>query len=427
MVDGLERGRYLERLSPQRPFLVLAHGYQPHREPFVPNGQRLNVVPQINETIYGQVYKPVFLEGNSVLGGMVFSLFPGVRDWLKTDHPSEFEAIVAKIKTIPNREYHVLGDPYIHLIMPLQAKEDQDMLFQIGKEAFRRDLGFDPKGVWLPETAVSHDTLDAASDNGYEFVALRDNQLLRSDINPARVATKNGRGITVIHFNSGLSGSLSFDDQASLNADSFLEGLLRFDSDVVVVGSDLELYGHHKKDRDKFLEYLVQPGTLGKHGFIPFDVKGVIEGKTGEVTDIKDGSSWSCEHSLGRWTGECGCDDASELARNDKSRFYTKLGTYGAELNSRLDMVDPSWRLNFVNFFLENRDVMFGKKSLPEIRREDVLFWAKYCELVGKTSCGWFFGGNDTPEREIPREMIRAIEQLVPDINEHILFEQQAA
>lgn len=220
---------------------------------------------------------------------------------------------------------------------------------------------------------------------------------------------------------------MSFDDGASLNADSFLESLLRFNSEAVVVGSDLELYGHHKKDRDKFLEYLVEPGTLGKHGFIAFDVKGAIEGEAGEVTDIKDGSSWSCEHSLGRWTGECGCDNASELARNDKNRFYAALGNYGTELNSRLDRSDPNWRVNFVNFFLENRDVMFGKKSPPEIRREDVLFWAKYCELVGKTSCGWFFGGNDTPEREIPKTMIRAIEQLVPDINEHIVFQQQAA
>jgi hypothetical protein len=415
MVEALGPVKSPERLSLEKPFLVLAHAYQPHREPLLPSGGRLNVVPGINEEIYNQVYKPIFAEGESLPTGIVFSFYPGLRDWLKDAHPQEFQKIVEKINEIPNKEYHVLGDPYIHLILPLQPKEDQDMLIKIGKEAFKRDLGFEPKGIWLPETAVSRTTLEVVSDNGYEYIALRDNQIWQSNVNPIRVNTRNGKGINVIHFNSGLSGSLSFDDVVSLNADRFLENLSRLDSQTVVVGSDIELYGHHKKDRDKFLNYLEKPGTLEKHGFIPFDVKNALEETTGQITNINEASSWSCEHGLGRWTGECPCDNANDRTRSDKARFYQTLGEHGRELNSRLDVSDPNWRTIFADFFLENRKMMFNPGELPVIDDSDKLFWAKYSELVGKTSCGWFFGGESSPEREIPRVMIAEIEKLVPN------------
>jgi len=422
MVEVLRPVKSPERLSPEKPFLVLAHAYQPHREPLLPSGGRLNVVSGINEEIYNQVYKPIFAEGDSLPRGIVFSFYPGLRDWLKNAHPQEFQRIVEKINAIPNKEYHVLGDPYIHLILPLQPKEDQDMLIKIGKEAFKRDLGFEPKGIWLPEAAVSRTTLEVASDNGYEFVALRDNQLRQSDVNPIRVNTRNGKGISVVHFNSGLSGSLSFDDGVSLNADSFLDNLSRLDSKTVVVGSDIELYGHHKKNRDKFLNYLEKPGTLEKHGFVPFDVKKALEETDGQITDINEGSSWSCEHNLGRWTGECACDNANERTRSDKGRFYQTLSEYGRELNTRLDVLNSNWRTEFMEFFLKNRGVMFSSGEIPVIGDDDKLFWAKYSEFVGKTSCGWFFGGEGSPEREIPRVMIEEIEKLVPDIAEHTVF-----
>ncbi len=430
MVETFEPGKSLESLTQGKPFLVLAHAYQPHREVYLPSsGQRLDIVSGINETIYNQVYKPVLVEGES-LPRMAFSLYPGLRDWLRNAHPKEYERLVAKINAIPGKEYHVLGDPYIHMILPLQTRADQGMMLGIGREAFRRDLGFEPKGLWLPETAVSSTTLDVASENGYEFVVLRDSQLKRKDTNPVKTVTPGGRGMSIVHFNSSLSGSLSFDDGVSLNADRFLDRVSGFDSSTVVVGSDIELYGHHKKDRDKFLNYLERPGTLEGHGFVPFDLRKAMDpGETDAiVTEVWDDSSWSCDHGLGRWTGECGCDGVSERAAGDKRYLYQTLGDYGSEINMRLDAADPAWRKEFTEFFLGNRGRMFNPGSDSEpIRISDRLFWAKYCELVGKTSCGWFFGNDGSPEREIPRAMIGEIEKLVPNIRERTVFNSQAA
>jgi alpha-amylase/alpha-mannosidase (GH57 family) len=430
MVENFEPGKSSERLSTERPFLVIAHAYQPHREALFPSsGERQDVVSWINERIYNEVYKPILVDGES-LPRMAFSIYPGLRDWLRNSHPQEFNQIVEKINGIPNKEYHVFGDPYIHLILPLQEKEDQDMLVKLGKEAFRRDLGFEPKGIWFPETAVSKTTLDVVLDNGYEFVALRDSQLQRADDNPMKVRTETGREISVIHFNTGLSGSLSFNEGVTLNADNFLDGLSGSDSRKVAVGSDLELYGHWKRDRDKFLKYLEKPGTLEKHGFIPFDIKAALKSDDIYTTEVWDNTSWSCEHSLGRWTGECNDDGANERTRSDKRTFYKTLLNYGIEINTRLDATTPNWRDDFVEFFINNRDLMFNSKVHPEIpvlNDGNRLYWAKYCEIVGKTSCGWFFGGEEAPEREFPRAMIAEVEKLVPDIKERTIFDRQAA
>ncbi len=410
--------------------LVTAHAYQPQRETFCPASKdRLSVVPQVNEVIYEQVYKPLLVEGKTLPRDLVFSFYPGLRDWMRSSHPDEYGRVVEKINALPNKEYQVLGDPYLHDILPLLPIEDQDLLVKIGKKAFEDDLGFEPKGFWAPETAISAETLDVLLDNGYEFVVLRDSQLKETDSNPIKVRTPSNREINVIHFNSGLSGSLSFDSEVSANADDFLNRLSGINLNTVSIASDMELYGHHKPDRDKFLLYLEKEGILERHGFVPFDVKRVLEADDREegVTEVWDRSSWSCEHGLGRWTGECGCDNPSHEASSDKRYFFQTLTKFGLQINLKLDQVDSDWRERFTEFFLSERELMFDsakKENRPIVA--DNLYWAKYCELVGRVSCGWFFGGKNSPEREIPRRMILEIDKLIPDINEQTVFDQAA-
>lgn len=414
-----------EILSAEHELLVVGHTYQPHREIFLPSsGQRLDVVSFVNDRIYDECYSPLFVEGD-IPKGFVFSFYPGLRDWLRKDKPEVLQKVVEKVANIPDREYQVLGDPYVHLIMPLQSRADQDMLLKIGRKAFKDDFGFEPKGLWLPETAVTQETLDVASENGYEFVVLRDSQLKRPDGNPVKIPTRNGRGIAAIHFNSSLSGSLSFDDGVSLNADNYLDALSRMGKGMVGVGSDTELYGHHKKERYSFLKYLEKPDTLKRHGFASFDVRRALErGRMDFVqSEVWDRSSWSCDHGLGRWTGQCDDDGANDSARADKNYLYRTLSRYGDEINSRLDALDPNWRDKYIDFFLATREIMFSGQDGSNLPRINPLAWAKTCELVGKTSCGWFFGKDRGPEREIPRTMIGEIEMLLPDIQERTVFQ----
>lgn len=428
MLEAFDQGRIPEHISSGKPFILVGHTYQPPREAFLPSSnKRMDVVSGINERIYQESYKPIFTDSVQAPRGFEFSFYPGIRDWIKHEHPQDFNRIAEKINAIPNKEYQVLGDPYLHVILPLQPMEDQEMLLRMGRRAFREDFGFEPKGLWLPETAVSHSTLNAAETSGFEFVVLRDGQLQNTGTNPVRVELGNGRQIAVVHFDTDLNQSLSFKPEISTNADSFLEKYHREDSAPMVGASDTEFYGHHQPQRDKFLLYLGSSGTLEKHGFTPFDIKTALQNPDIQTTDIWENSSWSCGHgNLGRWTGECDCDGASMQAREDKRYYFKTLKNFGETINERLDIRDSDWRDKFVDFYFDNRANLFNSSEVPVVDGGDKLFWAKYCELVGKTSCGWFFGGDQTPEREFPRVMIGEIERLIPDIHEQTVFEHAA-
>lgn len=438
MLEVLEPGKSANRFSTGTPFFIAAHTYQPPRESLLPiSRKKISVVPEINERIYQECYKPNFVDIESLPRGFVFSFYATLRDWMKSSHSEEFQRIVENINSTPNKEYQVLGDPYSHNILPLESKADQSMLMQIGRRAFEQDLGFSPKGLWLPETAVSNTTLKAAVENGYEFVVLRDSQVKSADTNPVRVETGNGNAICVIHVNSEASGFLSFEKSASENADWFLDSQQVSSSHFKSVATDTEFYGHHLPSRDKFLKYLLREETLRNHGFIPFDVKAALEKEDIQATEIWDNSSWSCEHDLGRWKGQCDDgftdetpQDVRDRVRRDKWDLYSTLTNYTGEINTRLDVVNPNWRKDFVEFFLSNRGLMFSSAtdSAPLVNESNGLFWAKYCAIVGDTSCGRFFGEENRIEAEIPKLMLKEIGKLIPNIgNVHTIFQRQAA
>lgn len=427
-----------EGLLPRRFIVDFSHGYQPPRSALRPaSGGRLDVVSGINERIYNETYKKLLVEGDSLPEGFVWSFYNTLRVWVKKEHPEEFQRIVSKTNESPTKEHQVLGDPGVHIILPLQSREDQDMLMKIGMQAFEDDFGFQPRGLWLPETAVSGTTLEVAADNGYEFAVLRADQLKSADTNPVWVDLGNGKGIFVVTFDPGLNQSVSFEQGISNNADQFLDRYADFGSGPLTIASDMERWGHHVPFTDQFMTHLLKPATLEKHGFAPFDIKSSLDRSRAQTTAVLDNTSWSCAHNLGRWTGECEDDiqpdlpqEAKDRIKRDKANLYGALTEYGLEINARLDGADSNWREKFVDFFINNRSLMFN--STVDARPAVVnggnrLFWAKYCELIGKTSCGWFFGGDASPEREFPRAMIGEIELLVPDIRQYTVYQRQAA
>jgi len=437
-VEAAVIGKLPEGFLSRSSILDFSHGYQPPREVLLPaSGDRLFVFPEVNEDIYNQVYKKLLVEGESLPNGFDFSLFFTLREWVKAKHPEDFEKIVTKVSELPNREYQVLGDPGVHVILPHQSRSDKDMLMKIGLRAFEDDFGFRSRGLWPPETAVSRETLDVAADNGYEFAVLRADQLKSADTNPVWVDLGNGKGIFVVTFDPGLNQSVSFEKGISDNADQFLDRFSNSGPKPLAIASDMERWGHHVPLTDQFITYLFKPTTLEKHGFAPFNIKSSLDKSKVQATEVRDNTSWSCAHNLGRWTGECDDDinsdlpqEAKERIKRDKANLYSTLTEYGTEINIRLDVKDANWREKFVDFFISNRSLMFDSgvdATGVEINDGNRLFWAKYCELVGKTSCGWFFGAEDRPERAYPRSMIGEIEKLVPDINEHTVFEDQAA
>lgn len=401
-----------------RSFAVVGHTYQPEREFFLPVGTKLQIVPDENEKIYQQCYRPNFVDTEGLPEGFVVSFYPTLREWMKQAHPEGFDRIREKVQRMPDKEYNVLGDPYLHVIMPLLPDQDQDMLLKFGRLAFREDLGFEPKGLWLPETAVSYETLQATSGNGYEFVVLRDSQITNRAENPVYVELSDTNHLAVVHLVSGLSGDVSFNEWSTMNADIFLAEWIHDDRRSIAIGTDTELYGHHR-DAVKWLEYLLKPDTLANHGFAPLSIRTLLALGERTYTDVAENSSWSCDHNLGRWTGECNCGGATEETQSLKRALFKQLTEANTIINQQLDTISFSWRQEFIETFLKLRTKIFtGQDFLTELKEmvsseKFTLFAAKIYTLLGFTSCGWFDGKVDSPERAIPQAMTEVVQRLL--------------
>ena len=75
---------------------------------------------------------------------------------------------------------------------------------------------------------------------------------------------------------------------------------------VVLIATDGELYGHHQKFRDLFLARLLgaDEGFVRTTAGAAFDSLG-LEGLP--PISIRDQTSWSCNHGVARWAGDCPC------------------------------------------------------------------------------------------------------------------------
>lgn len=405
-----------------KPFFAFLHFYQPPRSILRPDGRTISVVPQINEEIFQQCYQPLLVEGWAIKPGVVFSLYPSLRSWIKKNHPGEWEKIKTNIDNLPDKEYAVVGDSLIHSILPLHSLEDQKILIAAGKQSFKKDFSFDPKGIWLPEGAVSIETLRIAVEAGYEFVVLKDNQLTKTNHNPSWVELGNGSRIAVVFFSGNTTDIVANQPEKTNNGDNFLKK--ETTDQGLSFGVDGETFNHHLPNKHYFLDYIITPTILEKNNLIPLNIKSAIANlKDDEITEIKENSSWSCPHAFGRWTGEekCNCDNPSPEILQQKQIFYQTLKSYNEKINALLEeKVGDSWKDQIINLLVELSDIIFTGGDFISIVRNKIsgqelqnLFLAKIYAYLGMTSCSWFFGGADRPERAIPAESIEVIKSLI--------------
>ena len=335
-----------------------------------------------------------------------------------------------------NVEYKLLGDPLIHAILPLLSREDQLMLLQAGRLSFEDDFGFTPQGLWLPETAVTTEVLQHAWQVGYRFVPLRDSQVVSLSGKPfdawhnvCFVDLGNSAEMAVVLGNSVLSGNISFNPWTTYNADGFLEARQRNEQqrgENALMMMDLERFGHHQEGAEFFLKRVLE--YQSDYGFSPLDMQKALadfaRGREKTYVRVNENSSWSCEHNLGRWTGNCNCDSFSAADLKNKRAMYYGLTEANEGVNRSLDFLSPGWRDEFVRLLVQYKDdiftgVNFAPALFDEIKNlggnEKIfkLILAKIEVLVGLTSCGWFFGGDDRIERSIPANMLQGVRMLL--------------
>ena len=397
---------------------IHGHFYQPPREDplsgLIPDEQGAQPFRNWNERIHYECYQP-----NAALKNfekVSFNIGPTLFKWIQSYDPKTYHAIIAQERN--NYDKHGVGNAmaqaYNHVILPLATKRDKLTQIKWGIADFVYRFGHEPQGMWLPETAVDLETLSFLSDNGIQFTLLAPWQIENYEEipgdQPYLVELPGRRNPMIIFlYNQALSTSVSFQSEATRNAEIFVErwlhpafGLSTNNRDkLTLIASDGELYGHHKSFREKFLAHMLNGALHDRDLEVTYPSKWLLDHKPTQYVKISEYTSWSCHHGIVRWMGECNCTPGAawkaplrwgleRLAEDLDHVYQVYMGNYTRR----------KWQLR--NAYIH---VLLGELTLKElfdqhinqtisdqeIQKIGILLAAQYERQRIFTSCGWFF------------------------------------
>ncbi|HXU04948.1 MAG TPA: glycoside hydrolase, partial [Polyangia bacterium] len=281
-----------------------------------------------------------------------FNFGPTLARWLGRHDPSAEarlrEADVAQRKRLGSGG--AIAQAYAHPIVPLSNARDARTQLVWGLHDFNRRFGHGADGLWLPETAVSPETLETLIELGVRYTILAPEQITAVRMRGTEEWTAvdrdtldtgrgyfwrhrdgSGRTIALAIFDGPLSRAVAFGETAN-RAESLLDAVSVSAERSKVAGqrlvlcaSDGELWGHHKKFADLTLAFAtrveaqrrgIEVTNLGAYlaRHPPAWEVQLAEGPDGE------GTAWSCSHGLGRWKRDCGCNMGGPEAGNQAWR-----------------------------------------------------------------------------------------------------------
>lgn len=401
---------------------VHGHFYQPPREDPADGSIRREsgAAPfhDFNEKILTECYRPNARLGN--FARMSFDIGPTLGLWMRRRHPLVLSEIVSSDRDVVERTGYgnALMQSFHHTILPLASERDRRTELRWGRRWFEHTFGRSPAGIWLPETAVDLATLEACADEGLRFTILSPEQTADS-IDPRRpyqVRLPNGSSFSVVFYDGGLSGAVSFQPDVTDSAPAFVERELKHrfadwqdDGDpdnlsnpLVLIATDGEVYGHHHPFKDLFLRDLLE-SRAAEAGITPVGLEHFlrINPPIDEVALIER-SSWGCPHDLLRWRGDCDCTPGDGSWKTGLRAAFDELAGRIDELTNDLLAVemglDP-WKLrdDWVDVVIgaSTEDVWLARHGLPgtgpDKQRLTRLMRAQQSRLAMYASCAFYW------------------------------------
>jgi hypothetical protein len=419
--------------------VVHGHFYQPERrDPFsgrIAAARGAAPFRDWNERIDADCYRPIAERGD--FGRVSFDLGPTLAAWMDEHDPATLARIVADGTDAMAQGYH-------HAILPLASLRDRRTEIRWGLRDFAARFGRPAQGLWLPEAAMDLPTLRLAAAEGVRYTILAPWQASDAEIDtrrPYRVDPGGGRSMVVAFYDRALSGAVSFQDEATADADRFardwvaprLAGPLPLgvSEPLVLVATDGELYGHHKAFRDLFLHRLVSDGAdAPTRGFDVARLGDVVHEGPREpfpLVRLREGTSWSCHHGILRWHAECPCVKDGRWKRPLRAAFDRLAGGIDAVSKDLLRAagVDPTilWeaRDRYVDVAAGRvdptafaRETLRGGRSAKRVALLEHLLDAQRWRLAMFASDGWYW---DDPAREETRHVLRCAAKAVRTID----------
>jgi alpha-amylase/alpha-mannosidase (GH57 family) len=367
-------------------------------------------------------------------GRISFNVGPTLLAWMQEHAADVHDAIVAADRESAARfggHGSALAQAYGHMIMPLASERDRRTQVRWGIADFRHRFGRDPEGMWLPETAVCVDTLEALAEHGIGFTILEPHQAARVrplgdsrwvDVSdgsvdttmPYAVRLPSGHRITVFFYNGAVSRAIAFEGllaSGALLAERLRRSPVPDRAAVLVhVATDGESYGHHHRHGDMALAFALhelEPRadvTLTNYAqFLE------LHPPTHEV-DIAERTSWSCAHGVERWRSDCGCADGEghpDWNQAWRGPLREALDWLRDEVGPRFEdrarglLRDP-WeaRDDYIDVLIDTSDdrragFLRAHAGTHRGKEEAIAVW-KLLELqrhamLMYTSCGWYF------------------------------------
>ncbi|HEX8619911.1 MAG TPA: DUF3536 domain-containing protein, partial [Thermoanaerobaculia bacterium] len=320
-----------------------------------------------------------------------------------------------------------IAQAYNHIILPLANARDKRTQVRWGVRDFEYRFGRAPEGMWLPETAVDVESLEALADEGITFTILEPHQAARcrrigetewSDARgcldptmPYVCPLPSGRSITIFFYDGPISRAVAF-EQLLARGENLAHRLAGAFSDsrphpqLVNIATDGETYGHHHGHGEMALAYALQLIEQQSLAVLTNYGEHLEKNPPTHEVEIVERTAWSCSHGVERWRSDCGCNTGASAGWNQQWR---------APLRSALDWLrdqttaiferegarllrDP-WaaREEYVDVILDrsldtvvrflSTHAQSGAEATPvlellEMQRNSMLMY---------TSCGWFF------------------------------------
>ncbi|NLI11022.1 MAG: DUF3536 domain-containing protein [Elusimicrobia bacterium] len=427
-------------------FSLHAHFYQPPREnPWTGEiGLQDSAFPYDNwnhrifmecylPNLYGRIknYKGEILETVNNYEYLNFNFGPTLLNWIENEYPYYYEKIIETAKRIKEKEgfSNIIAQSYNHTILPLDNFQNKVIQILWGIKDFHLRFGFYPEGFWLPEAAVNEDVLRILIDQKIKYVILapyqikniRDlktgNPVLRKDSSPCIFYDKTPQGekikernIAIFPYEGELSRKAAFEDITD-NSSSFASAVSSFyreneENGLVVLASDGETYGHHKKFADLTLSHAFKY-ELAKRGIETISLSKYLslyppknECELEPGLD-KEGTAWSCSHGVRRWKGGCPCGDEGKYDTLWRVPLRSAMQWLSAVADDIYIQYAPQYFSNpqkadeeFVNILTVKEIDNFFASNLKEgadRKKAALLLDIRKYSMFIFTSCGWFF------------------------------------
>ena len=432
-------------MPPLRFITIHGHFYQPPREnPWLETVETQDSAfpyHDWNERITAECYEPnanarILDERDRIraiannYASISFNFGATLLSWLQSAAPETYAAVIeADRLSLDRYSGHgcAIAQAYNHIILPLANERDKRTQVRWGVHDFEVRFGRRPEGMWLPETAVDVDTLEALADEGIAFTILEPHQAARcrrigetqwghsrghiDPTMPYRCPLPSGRSIAIFFYDGPISRAVAF-EQLLARGENLAHRLAGAFSDsrlhpqLVNIATDGETYGHHHHRGEMALAYALQLIEQQSLAVLTNYGEHLEKNPPTHEVEIVERTAWSCSHGVERWRSDCGCHtgasagwnqqwrgplrSALDWLRDEVTKIFEREGSRllrdpWAARDAYIEVILDRSIENVVRFLASH--AQSGAAAAPvlqllEMQRNAMLMY---------TSCGWFF------------------------------------